>query len=283
VRYREPDAQLDAWARRPAVGSAGLWAGVSGFFGKTLVIVELELRKLWHDPVAQIVRSFQPLLWLLIFGQVFARTRAIPTGNLPYIAFLAPGIIAQTALGSATLYGTAIIAERDLGIIHKFLASPMSRTALILGKALAAGMRCLPQAIVIYVVSVFLGVRVDLNPLAIIGVLMAVLLGASFFAALAMCIACVVKTRERFLGLSQMMIMPLFFASNAIYPLSIMPGWLNVISRVNPVTYQVDALRALMVVEATSTFGVAFDLGILAVMTLLLVVVSGRLCPRLAY
>jgi ABC-2 type transport system permease protein len=283
VRYREPDAQLAVSAERPVVRAASLWTGAGRFLGKTLVIVELEMRKLRHDPAAQVVRTFQPLLWLLVFGQVFARTRAIPTGDLPYIAFLAPGIIAQSALGSATLYGTAIIAERDLGTVHKFLASPMPRTAFILGKALAAGLRCLPQACVIYIVSLLLGVEVALNPLAIIGVFAVVVLGASFFAALAMCIACVVKTRERFLGLSQMMIMPLFFASNAIYPLSIMPGWLHAISRANPVTYQVDALRSLMVADAVSTFGVGFDLGVLALMTVLLVVLGGRLSNRLAY
>jgi len=75
--------------------------------------------------------------------------------------------------------------------------------------------------------------------------------------------------------------MPLFFASNAIYPISIMPGWLRLLSRINPVTYQVDALRALMVAGAASAYGVGFDLSVLLVMTVLLVILGGRLCPRL--
>lgn len=247
----------------------------------TLAIVEMEIRKLRHDPIGVVTRTFQPLLWLLVFGQVFSRTRIIPTGNLPYTAFLAPGIIAQTALFGAMVYGTAIIWDRDMGIIHKFLASPMPRTSFILGKALAASARCLPQACVIYLVSLLLGVEVRWNPLAVMGVLAAVILGAAFFASLAIAIACVLKTRERFMGLSQLLIMPLFFASNAIYPLSIMPDWLHIISRINPVTYQVDALRALMVVGAPSAYGVGFDLSILAVMTAFLVILAGWLSPNL--
>jgi ABC-2 type transport system permease protein len=281
VRYPGQDAPRGGWADPPRVGAASPRADVANFIGKTLVIVELEMRRLRHDPTGWITRTFQPLLWLVVFGQVFARTRAFATGDLPYIAFLAPGIIAQAALFGATLFGSAIIWERDLGIVHKFMASPIPRTAFILGKALAAGVRCLPQVCLIYVVSLFMGVQVRWNPLAVVGVLSVVMLGAALFCSVAMSLACVVKTRERYAGLSQFLTMPLFLASNAIYPLSIMPGWLHLVSRINPVTYLVDALRALMLVGAASAYGVGFDLGVLVVMTVVLVILAGRLCPRL--
>jgi len=200
LRSPGQDVRRGGWAELPAARTAALWTNITGFIGQTLVIVELEMRKLRHDPTALVTRSFGPLLWLLVFGQVFTRTRAIPTGNLSYTAFLAPGIIVQTVLFSAMLYGTAIIWDRDLGIVHKFMASPMPRTAFVLGKSLAAGVRCLPPVCVIYVVALFLGVRVVLNPLAIAGVFAAVVLGAGLFSALAISLACVVKTRERFMG-----------------------------------------------------------------------------------
>ena len=100
---------------------------VIGFVSKTLVIAELELRKIRHDPTELLTRAIQPALWLLVFGQVFGRTRAIPTGGLPYLDFMAPGILAQSVLFIAIFHGIAIIWERDLGLVHKLLASPTPR------------------------------------------------------------------------------------------------------------------------------------------------------------
>jgi ABC-2 type transport system permease protein len=101
------------------------------FVEKTLAIADMEVRKLRHDPTELLTRAVQPALWLLIFGEVFTRTHAIPTGGLPYLDFMAPGILAQSVLFIAIFSGIAIIWERDLGIVHKFLASPTPRTALV--------------------------------------------------------------------------------------------------------------------------------------------------------
>src|SRR5262249_12610679 len=152
----------------------------------------------------------------------------------------------------AIFSGITVIWERDLGIIHKFLASPTPRAALVLGKALSAGVRALSQAIIIYVLALLLGVQVSWNPLALIGTLIAVILGAALFSTFSLIIACLVKTRDRFMGIGQLMTMPLFFASNAIYPVEVMPGWLQVITRLNPLSYQVDLLRALMLGQASA-------------------------------
>jgi ABC-2 type transport system permease protein len=258
-----------------------LSAAVS-FVDKTLIIAELEVRKLRHDATELFTRAVQPALWLLVFGQVFTQVRAIPTGNLRYLDFMAPGILAQSVLFIAIFYGIAIIWERDLGIVTKFLASPTPRAALVLGKALSAGVRALSQAVIIYVLALLLGVSINWNPLALLGVLLVVLLSAAFFSTFSLIIACLVKTRERFMGIGQVLTMPLFFASNAIYPISIMPTWLQVISHINPLTYEVDALRALMLEGSTSSYGVGLDVSILVLATALLVYIGGRLYPRVA-
>ncbi len=252
------------------------------FIDKTLVIAELEMRKLRHDATEIITRAVQPVLWLLVFGEVFTQARAIPTGNLPYIDFMAPGILAQSVLFIAIFYGIAIIWERDLGIVHKFLASPTPRAALVSGKALSAGVRALSQAVIIYALAWLLGVGINWNPLALLSVLLVVILSAGFFSTFSLIIACLVKTRERFMGIGQVLTMPLFFASNAIYPISIMPTWLQVISHVNPLTYEVDALRALMLTGGESTFGVGVDVAILAIATAILIAIGGWLYPRVA-
>ena len=136
---------------------------IANFAGKTLTIAELEARKLHHDFTELLTRAVQPALWLLIFGEVLASVRAIPTGKLPYIDFMAPGILAQSVLFIAIFYGIAIIWERDLGIVHKFLATPTPRAALVLGKAVSAGERGIAQAAIVYALAFALGVHLNWN------------------------------------------------------------------------------------------------------------------------
>jgi ABC-2 type transport system permease protein len=193
---------------------------------------------------------------------------------------MAPSILAQSVLFVAIFSGIAVIWERDLGIIHKFLASPTPRSALVFGKALAAGVRSLAQAVLIYVLALLLGVRMNWNVLALAGVLCIAFLGAALFSTFSLVIACLVKMCERFMGIGQVLTMPLFFASNAIYPIAIMPGWLQVISHANPLTYEVDALRALMLAGVEITYGVGLDLGVLLLATSALVLLGGRLYPN---
>ncbi|MBC8830076.1 ABC transporter permease, partial [Escherichia coli] len=119
------------------------------FAAKTLAIADMEVRKLRHDPTELATRAVQPALWLLIFGQVMSRARLIETGGLPYLDFITPGILAQSVLFIAIFNGISVIWEKDLGIVHKFLASPTPRAALVLGKALGGGVRALVQAAVV--------------------------------------------------------------------------------------------------------------------------------------
>jgi ABC-2 type transport system permease protein len=255
---------------------------VPRFVRDALAIAATEMQKLRRDPTEIFTRAVQPALWLLVFGQVFTRTRAIPTGSLSYLDFMAPGVLAQSVLFTAIFYGIAVIWERDLGIVHKLLVSPAPRGALVLGKALAAGVRALTQALIIVLLTLLLGVRVRLDPLALVGVAAVVVLGGAVFATLSFVIACVVKTRERFMGIGQVITMPLFFASNAIYPLSLMPPWLQLIARYNPLTYLVNALRMLMVQGGGGAGALSTDVGVLLVVFVVLVMAGARLYPGLA-
>ena len=181
-------------AGRPAV-----WAeppAVIRFILDSWTIAEGEMRKLRHDPSELVTRAVQPLLWLLVFGPVIANARAIPTGNLPYMDFLAPGVLAQSALFSAIFFGIAIIWERDLGVLHKYLVSPASRGALVTGKALAGGLRSLVQAAMVYVFALVIGVHLRLDPLSLIGVGLVVVIGSAAFATFSLVIACLVRTRQ---------------------------------------------------------------------------------------
>jgi ABC-2 type transport system permease protein len=281
VRLQEQGV-LSGGSASLALPRATPFAAVGQFVSKTLTIAEVETRKLRHDPTELFTRAIQPALWLLVFGQVFTRVRAIPTGNLRYLDFMAPGILAQSVLFIAIFYGIAIIWERDLGIVHKFLATPTPRTSLVLGKALAAGVRALTQGFIIYALALLLSVKINWMPLALLGVVVLVLLGAALFSTFSLIIACLIKTRERFMGIAQVLTMPMFFASSAIYPISIMPGWLKVFAYANPLTYEVDGLRSLMLAAGTSQYGLGLDFAVLTTVTAALVMIGGRLYANVA-
>ena len=248
---------------------------------ETLAIADVELRKLFRDPTELFTRAVQPVLWLVVFGQVFSRVRGIPTGNVSYLAFMTPGILAQSVLFAAIFYGIAVIWERDLGIVHKLLVSPAKRVSLVLGKAVSAGFRGVVQAIIIYLIAIALHIGIQWQPQHILAVLTGVALGSAIFSTFSLIIACIVKSRERFMGIGQVLTMPLFFASNAIYPIAIMPGWLKVVALVNPLTYLVDALRGQMIVGGESVHGFANDFGIMIVIFILLSAIAARLYPTL--
>jgi ABC-2 type transport system permease protein len=239
----------------------------------------VELQKLRHDRTEIFTRAVQPVLWMLIFGETFNRIHAIPTGGIPYLDFLAPGIIAQSGLFVAIFYGIQIIWERDAGVLTKLLVTPTPRAALIFGKGFAAGIRALAQVVVVLVLSAILGVALTTNPLHIVGSFVIVMMASAFFACLSMTIAGVVLKRDRLMGIGQMITMPLFFASNALYPLKVMPGWLQALALVNPLSYEVDALRGLLIGTPSHLL---LDFGVLALSVVVGVTAASSLVGRLA-
>ena len=166
---------------------------------------------------------------------------------MPYLAFLAPGIIAQSALFISIFYGIQIIWDRDAGILAKLMVTPAPASALITGKAFAAGVRSVVQVIGVVALAYLLGVHMTVNPLRILGAMGVVVLGSAFFACLSMTLAGLVRNRDRLMGIGQAITMPLFFASNALYPVDVMPQWLRWLSAVNPLSYEVNALRGLLI------------------------------------
>ena len=256
---------------------------VTSYLRQTYAVIAVEMQKLSHDPWELVTRAIQPVLWLMLFGRVMAQVRGVSPEGLPYIDFLSAGILAQSILFVAIFYGISAIWERDLGVIQRYLVSPAPRSALVIGKALSASVRALTQALIVYLLAASLGVSLRLDPLSIAGVIVVIVLGSGLFSTFSLIVACIVKTRERFMGIGQVMTMPIFFASNAIYPVAMMPAWMQVVARVNPLTYQVDALRGLMLTGGTAQFGLPLDLAVLVGVTAVLVAIAARMYPRMGY
>ena len=249
------------------------------FLNRLVTLCLVELRKLRHDRTELYTRAIQPTLWLLIFGETFTKLRAIPTGSRPYLDYLAPGIMAQSALFIAIFFGIQIIWERDAGVLTKLLATPTPRAALVTGKAFAAGIRAASQVVIVLLLSAILRIGLNWNPLHLLAALLLVVVGSAFFSMLSVTLAGLVLSRDRLMGIGQALTMPLFFASNALYPTHLMPAWLQVISKINPLSYEVDGLRGVLLGTPNT---LALDVGVLVVALVAALSAAAALLPRLA-
>ena len=247
--------------------------------GSVFTIADMEARKIHHDSTELWTRLVQPALWLLIFGEVLNSIRGLSSGGLSYIEFITPGVLAQSVLFVAIFYGINIVWEKDVGVLTKLLSTPSPYSSIVVGKALAAGIRGVFQAIMIFGLALVIGVNERLDPLDVAGVFIAIVVFAMCFSSLSMFLASFLKTRDRMMGIGQLITMPLFFASNAIYPLSIMPKWLQYIAAVNPVSYTVDAMRAMLLTGDYSNMGV--DVIAISVSTVLFISLASLEIRRL--
>jgi ABC-2 type transport system permease protein len=212
-----------------------------------LIMIELELRRLRHDRTEIYTRAVQPILWIVIYGPVMSSVKAIPTGGVPYTDFITPGVMIQTTTFVSIFYGLTIVWERESGILKKLLVTPASRYSMVIGRSMASGVRAIFQALIILPIAVLIGVKFVPNPAYFILAFTVIFFASGGFAAISILVASFMKTRERFMGIGQAITMPLFFASNALYPIKMMPPILREFSTFNPLSYVVDAVRGLLI------------------------------------
>ena len=240
-------------------------------FREMFAMIELEMRRLRHDRTEIYTRAIQPILWLAVFGTVMSEVRGIPTDGIPYIDYITPGVLLQSTIFVSVFYGLTIVWERETGILKRLLVAPASRSATVVGRSIASGVRAVVQALIIFPVAILLGVRFVPRPTYIVAAFLVLFLISGGFAAISIFVASLMKTREWFMGLGQALIMPLFFASNALYPIELMPPALQYVALVNPLTYAVDAVRGLLISGDISNLALdvaailVFDLVIFAV------------------
>lgn len=231
---------------------------LTNYIEKVLAMLEVEVRRIMHDRTELYTRAVQPILWIGVFAPVMEKFRIVPVPNITYMEFITPGVLVQSITFVSIFYGLTVIWERDLGVLNKLLVAPVSRSALVIGKALSAGVRGIFQTLIIILLAELLGVRIILNPIYLLLAALLIVMFCAAFAALSILIASLLKTRERFMGIGQAITMPLFFASNAIYPINLMPNWLKVVAKINPLSYSVEGLRALMITGDLTTVPLDF-------------------------
>ncbi|MDQ4097610.1 MAG: ABC transporter permease [Actinomycetota bacterium] len=241
-------------------------------------MAQAELHKVWREPGVLAARAAQPLLWLLVFGAAVSRVEGLGAEGVPYKSFLVPGILSQSVLFIAIFSGLAIIWERDLGITQRVLVAPVSRSAIILGKSVSAATRAMVQITVVLAVVALVRIPLVWSPARLVGALLATALGATLLSAISMVIASAVRSREQFMGIGQLVTLPLLFASNALYSVEVMPDWLRAVAWANPLTYLVELLRQLLVGVGPNR--ILLDVVVLLAWTVVAVAIASRTFPR---
>jgi len=249
-------------------------------FRNFLVMIELELRRLRHDRTELYFRAVQPILWIVIYGPVMGTVKAIPTpGNIPYTDFITPGVLIQSTTFLCIFYGLMMVWERDSGILKKLLVTPASRYATVIGRSMASGVRAIFQGLIIIPVALLIGVKFVPNAAYFALAFVIIFFASGGFAAISILVASFMKTRERFMGIGQAIIMPLFFASNALYPIQMMPDALKYFSAVNPLSYVVDAVRGLLITGDLSNL--LIDIAAIAVFDIVLFILASMSFKRI--
>jgi ABC-2 type transport system permease protein len=217
------------------------------FLRHIFVMLELELRRVKHDRLELYTRVVQPILWITVFGPAMSGVRGIPTGGIPYTDYITPGVLIQSTTFTSIFFGLIMVWERETGILKRLYVTPTSRYATVIGRSLSAGVRAIAQALIIIPVALLIGVKFISNVLYLISAFLIIFFASGGFASLSILIASFVKTRERFMGIGGALTFPLFFVSNALYPVKMMPPILQRFATFNPLHYTVDAVRSLLI------------------------------------
>jgi len=217
------------------------------FMRNMLAMIELELRRLRHDRTELYTRAVQPILWIAIYGPIMSGVKAIPTGGIPYTDYITPGVLIQSTTFVSIFFGLIMVWERESGILKKLFVTPASKYSTVIGRSMSSGVRAIFQVLIIVPVALLIGVRFIPDIAYFISALLIIFFASGGFASISILVASFMKTRERFMGIGQAIIFPLFFASNALYPVKMMPPILQYFALFNPMSYVVDAVRGLMI------------------------------------
>ena len=228
----------------------------------------------------RLVASFaRPLLWLVVIGAGFEKL--VPTqGTVSYKQFLLPGLYGMVILFSTMLSALATVHDREFGPIRMLLIAPLPRSATVFAKVVAAAILGLLQCVLLFPLIWILGLRPSVGAIAfLVG---AIALTSFTLASLGMVIASRMRSIENFAGIMNFLMFPMFFLSSALYPAALLPGWLQPLVRVNPLTYGIDLMRhpllqGLYPGNLGTDYRVAFDVLVLSLVAVVLVTLASLL------
>jgi ABC-2 type transport system permease protein len=186
----------------------------------------------------------QPLLFLFVLGAGLETLAAPSTGGVELKTFIYPGVICMALVFSAMFNAISLVMDREFGFLREMLVAPVRRSSIVVGKCLGGATVASLQGAILLALAGFVDVPYD--PALLLGLFGLMLLIAFTVTAFGVMVATRVKQIQTFTTVMQMLVMPLFFLSGALYPVSGLPTWLEALTRLNPLTYAVDPMRRLV-------------------------------------
>ncbi|MEE8132211.1 MAG: ABC transporter permease [Nitrososphaerales archaeon] len=224
-----------------------------------------ELKRYSRSRIGIIIRIVQPAVWLILIGSTFAGTQTLlnTTGYLgSYIEYLTPGIIMLTAIFSSIFGGATTLWDRRFGYMSKLLTAPIQRASIALGKMFGISIISAIQASIIIAIALTMGVRLE-SPLGLLSAMLVIIAFSMGLSAISLIAAVLAKSQESFWAMMNFLGMPFFMLSSALFPLELMPDWLAIVVKLNPLTYTIELVRVLIIGNSISTIHLLTDISVL--------------------
>jgi ABC-2 type transport system permease protein len=186
----------------------------------------------------------QPLLFLFVLGSGLQSLSAASTGGTDLKTFIFPGVLCIAVLFTAMISAASLVWDRELGFLQEMLVAPVSRTSILLGKCLGGASIAASQGVILLALAGLVGVPYD--PLLLLGAVGMLVLLSFSVSAFGMLVTVSIKQAQTFTWIMQLVVFPMVFLSGALYPVANLPTWLEVLNRINPLTYAVDPMRHLV-------------------------------------
>src|SRR4051812_1323041 len=208
------------------------------------IVWRRELIRFRSDRMRIVTTLVQPLLFLFVLGSGLQRLASAGTHGVDLKTFIYPGILCISVMFTAMFSAASIVWDREFGFLREMMVAPVRRSSIGIGKALGGATVASLQGIILICLAGL--VHVPYDPLLILGILVIQALLAFSITSFGLMVAVRIKTMQAFMGVMQMIIMPMFFISGALFPVANLPGWLAVLNRLDPLTYAVDPMRRLV-------------------------------------
>jgi len=207
-----------------------------------------ELKRFIRQKPRIVMSIVQPIIWLALMGSMLENVVKLPyfRGVGSYLDYMAPGIVVFTTLFGGVFGGLSVVWDRRFGFLNKMLAAPISRSAIPIGKMIAATLVSGLQATIILALALAMGVNCVTGPLGLVAVIMIAMLLCLLLSGVSLALGAVIKTHETLMVVMNFLTMPLMFTSSALFPLEAMPSWLADVARWNPLTHTIDPIRTIM-------------------------------------
>ncbi|MDT4932258.1 MAG: type transport system permease protein [Pseudonocardiales bacterium] len=208
------------------------------------IVWEREVVRFASDRLRLVTSLFQPLLFLFVLGTGLSRIASEGTGGLNLRTFLYPGILAMAVMFTAMFSAASIVWDREFGFLREMLVAPIRRSSIVIGKCLGGATVATFQGVLVICLAGLVGV--PYSPSLIVEVFALQTLLAYTLTAFGVMVAARIKQIQSFMALTQMLIMPLFFISGALFPVTGLPTWLTFLNRIDPLTYAVEPIRRVV-------------------------------------